>query len=144
MDNASEGVIYVSFGSAIKSSDITPEVKQILVETFGHLNHPVLWKWDEDEVANLPPNVKLSKWVPQQDLLAHPNLKAFVTHGGLLSLYEAIYHSTPLVGIPLVNDQKGNMVRAARHGYARNLEDVNFVSISSFTKLSHPLLLPQF
>ena len=53
----------------------------------------------------------VSKWLPQNDLLAHPNLRVFVTHGGLLSLQEAIYHKTPLVGVPLVNDQKPNLVR---------------------------------
>jgi glucuronosyltransferase len=59
--------------------------------------------------------------LPQQDLLAHPNLKVFVTHGGLLSLQEALYHQTPLVGIPLGNDQKPNMLRAEKKGYGKTL-----------------------
>lgn len=58
------------------------------------------------------------KWLPQNDLLAHPNLKAFVTHGGLLSTQEALFHSVPLVGVPISNDQKPNLLRAQRHGYA--------------------------
>ena len=33
------------------------------------------------------------------------SVQAFVTHGGLLSVMEAIYHETILVGIPLANDQ---------------------------------------
>ena len=37
-------------------------------------------------------------------------------------LQEAIYHKTPLVGLPLVNDQKPNMLRAARDGYAVMLD----------------------
>ena len=53
-----------------------------------------------------------------QDLLAHPNLRVFVTHGGLLSLQEALYHKVPLVGIPLGNDQKPNLLRAEARGYA--------------------------
>ena len=48
------------------------------------LKMPILWKWDEDNIADLPKNVMIQKWVPQQDILAHPNLKLFVTHGGLL------------------------------------------------------------
>ena len=150
---------------------------------------PILWKWDEDNIADLPKNVMIKKWVPQQDILAHPNLKLFVTHGGLLryhdkrsilcfifgqsihkllwmsvslwlhalswltglnshwmatfnmyftdikiqirsksilflalktfwhvikqsfSVQEALYHMKPLLGIPLGNDQKPNLLR---------------------------------
>ena len=34
----------------------------------------------------------------------------------------AVYHGVPLVGIPLGNDQKPNMLRAARAGYAVQLD----------------------
>ena len=34
----------------------------------------------------------------------------------------AVYHGVPLVGIPLGNDQKPNMLRAARAGYAVRLD----------------------
>ena len=30
--------------------------------------------------------IVIRKWIPQQDLLAHPHLAVFVTHGGLLSV----------------------------------------------------------
>ena len=39
-----------------------------------------------------------------------------------LSLQESLYHSTPIVGIPLGNDQKPNMMRAERRGYAVMLD----------------------
>ena len=51
------------------------------------------------------------QWAPQQDVLAHAHTRVFVTHGGLLSLQEAVYHQTPLVGVPLGNDQKLNILR---------------------------------
>ena len=54
------------------------------------LKLPILWKWDEDDIADLPKNVMIKKWVPQQDILAHPNLKLFVTHGGLLRYHDNI------------------------------------------------------
>ena len=61
-------------------------------------------------------------WVPQQDVLAHPNTRLLVSHGGLASLTESIYHLTPLLGIPASNDQKQNMARAVRQGYARSTD----------------------
>ena len=96
------------------------EKLKIFVEAFRKRDMSVIWKWDA-EISNLPGNVKLSSWLPQQDLLGHPNLKVFVTHGGLGSLVESIYHKAVIVGVPFSNDQKPNLLRASRHGYATSL-----------------------
>ena len=37
-----------------------------------------------------------------------------MTHGGLLSVMEAIYHETIVVGIPLANDQVRSILRLQR------------------------------
>lgn len=34
-------------------------------------------------------------------ILGQPNIKAFLTHGGTSSIYEATYHRIPMVDIPL-------------------------------------------
>ena len=44
-----------------------------------------------------PDNIMLSKWLPQQDILAHPKLKLFITHGGQSSTQEALCHKKPVV-----------------------------------------------
>ena len=92
LDDHPEGVVYVSFGSSVKPSQMPEERKEIFLKTFARLDHPVIWKWDEESIPNLPKNVILSKWIPQQDLLAHQNLRVFVSHGGLLSVQEALFH----------------------------------------------------
>lgn len=51
-------------------------------------------------------------------ILAHPNLKLFITHGGLLSTTEAVFHGVPMVGMPVFGDQQANMVHAVINGYA--------------------------
>lgn len=112
----------------MKPSQMKAEQKQVFLDTFRQIKHPVIWKWDEESIPNLPENVILSKWLPQQDLLAHPNLRVFVTHGGLLSVQEALYHRTPLVGIPLGNDQKPNLLRAEKRGFALMLD---WISLNS-------------
>ena len=122
LDSHPEGVVLVSFGSSIKPSQMGEEKMKVFLETFAQLSYTVIWKWDGEVMADLPSNVILQSWVPQQDLLAHPHLKVFVTHGGLLSLQESLYHATPIVGIPLGNDQKPNMMRAERRGYAVMLD----------------------
>ena len=80
-----------------------------------------IWKWNA-EIEDLPKNVIVKSWLPQQDILAHPNLKVFVTHGGIGSVTEAIYHKATLVGIPFANDQKPNLLRAEQQGYAVMLD----------------------
>ena len=37
-------------------------------------------------------------------------------------MQEALFHNTPIVGIPLGTDQKPNLMRAERHGYAIMLD----------------------
>jgi hypothetical protein len=50
-------------------------------------------------------------------LLAHHNIRLFITHGGLLSTQEAIHRGVPLLGIPIFGDQSLNMNRAVTEGY---------------------------
>ena len=57
----------------------------------------------------LPRHVRTINWAPQNDMLAHPAIRAFVTHGGTNSLYEAAYHAVPIVTIPQnLADQREN------------------------------------
>ena len=83
---------------------------------------PIIWKWDSENLTGMPENVLVKKWLPQNDILAHPNLRVFVTHGGLLSTQEALFHGVPLVGFPLANDQQANMMRAEENGFAIRLD----------------------
>ena len=128
MNSHPEGVVYVSFGSALRPSEMSEKRRQAFLDAFKKLRFQVIWKWDGDDIIDLPSNVKLTKWAPQQDLLAHPNLKVMVTHGGLLSLQEALYHKTPLIGIPFGNDQIINILRAKNRGYAIMLDWSNLTS----------------
>lgn len=50
--------------------------------------------------------------------LAHPNVKLFITHGGLLSTIESVYHGVPILGLPVFGDQTMNMINAVAAGYA--------------------------
>lgn len=56
-------------------------------------------------------NVRIVSWAPQNDVLGHPNVKAFVTHAGSNSIYEAAYHAKPVVCIPLMADQLDNAAK---------------------------------
>jgi len=104
------GFIFVSFGSFIQEKTIEKRFIASFVEAFSRIPQRVVWKFKE-KITGLPPNVKQVDWAPQQDLLGHPKIRAFVTQGGRYSLMEAIYHGVPLLGIPLFMDQPYNVKR---------------------------------
>ena len=56
-------------------------------------------------------------WLPQNDLLAHKDIKAFVSHMGHNSLYEAAYHGIPVVAYPLFAEQHSNAKKAEHFGF---------------------------
>jgi len=62
-------------------------------------------------------NIKVVDWLPQNDLLAHKDIKAFVSHVGHNSLYETAYHGVPVVAYPLFAEQDANAKKAERFGF---------------------------
>ncbi|XP_066994908.2 UDP-glycosyltransferase UGT5 [Anabrus simplex] len=144
LDDAPDGVIYFSMGSALRSTEF-PEIKRrALLDTFSKLKQKVLWKWEDDNLPDQPPNLRISKWFPQADILAHPNIKLFITHGGLLSTLETIYHGVPIVGIPVFGDQQMNMVRAETAGFGILVEYSNLTTESLHWAVTEVLQQPRY
>lgn len=113
-----DGFIYVSMGSSVRESSMPEKLRKILLKTFSKLPYRVLWKYESSLIQNdLPHNVKVSRWLPQQDILGHKKLRAFVTHGGLLSMYETVYHGVPAVVMPIFCDHDVNSEKAKADGY---------------------------
>lgn len=48
--------------------------------------------------------------------LGHSKIKAFLSHGGLNSIFETMYHGVPVVGIPLFGDHYDTMTRVQAKG----------------------------
>ncbi|XP_050298922.1 UDP-glycosyltransferase UGT5-like [Anthonomus grandis grandis] len=138
MDNATDGVIYFSMGSNLKSKDLPEATKNGILKIFGKLKQRVIWKFEED-LPNKPANVLIQKWCPQADILAHPNMKLFITHGGLLSATETIYHGIPILAIPVFADQPSNAARAEAGGYGLKLHYREF-TIEKFESHLNELL----
>lgn len=82
LDKSKNGVIFFSLGSFVQGKDMPAETTKIFLETFRKLKQNILWKFEDDSLPNIPPNVKISKWLPQADILAHPNVVLFISHGG--------------------------------------------------------------
>ncbi len=61
-------------------------------------------------------NLLVVRWAPQLAMLQRAAV--MVTHGGLNSIMECIYFGVPMVIVPGLRDQPGNMARAVHHGIA--------------------------
>lgn len=114
-------MIYFSLGSNIKSKFLDVSKRKIINEVFSELPYDILWKFEDEELEGKPPNVKISKWLPQQDVLGHPNIRLFITQGGLQSLEEGISNGIPLLAIPFIADQYGNAARIEKLGIGLQL-----------------------
>ncbi|CAH1119523.1 unnamed protein product [Phaedon cochleariae] len=125
VDAAKDGVIYLSLGSNIKSALLTDDLRKAMLSTLKELPYKILWKFEDDGLQNLPKNVKLVKWVPQQDLLAHPNVKLFITQCGLQSMEEAIFNHVPMVGMPFMGDQHSNAIILRSKGLGLTVDRMN-------------------
>jgi len=135
MDEASDGVLYVSFGSVLQGSQVPKDKKEALMKALGKLKEKVLMKWESDSMEGKPDNMMVKSFLPQQDLLGHPNLKAFVTHAGYLSFEESLCHKVPMVATPICYDQFDNAKEIERLGIGMT---VNFTEITE-ENISHAL-----
>ncbi|KAK2706103.1 UDP-glucosyltransferase 2-like isoform X3 [Artemia franciscana] len=139
-----DGFIVFGLGSIIKASDMPVEIQKMFLNAFSRLKQRVIWKWETDNFDVIPDNVKLVKWLPQQDLLGHPNIKAFLSHGGLLSIQEAVYHGVPLIGLPLGSDQDVNVAKCVKDGYALSLEWGDISEEKIFDAIQSVVYNPRF
>nr|CAI5843306.1 unnamed protein product [Callosobruchus analis] len=116
LDDANMGAVYFSLGSNVKSCHLSPHIRQTIIKVLSEIPYMVFWKWEDDNVPESTKNIVYRKWFPQRDLLAHPNIKLFITQGGLQSIEEAILAEVPMVGMPFIGDQAMNVKRIAMLG----------------------------
>ncbi|XP_076672154.1 UDP-glucosyltransferase 2 [Andrena cerasifolii] len=115
------GVVYFSLGSQVDPSTMRNETLATFYKAFEQLPQQILWKCPEQRMPKLPKNVRSIEWAPQLSILCHPNVRLFITHGGLLGTQEAVYCGVPILGMPLFGDQHLNMAYFVKKGLALQL-----------------------
>jgi glucuronosyltransferase len=118
MNKSKNGVVYVSFGSVMRASMMPESRRKLLLSVFARFpDYDFIWKWETETMDDKPSNVMLSKWLPQQDILAHPKLKVFITHAGQSSFQETLCHQKPVVAISIGGDQHCNARESENMGF---------------------------
>ena len=118
--DAHDSVVYIGLGTLTR---LTAGQVRSLVDVARALSgeHHVLWKLPADQQrllpSDLPANLRVMTWVPSQlDVLAHPNVRAFVSHGGSNGLHEGLYFGKPQLIRPLWADCHDHAVRGVDAG----------------------------
>ncbi|KAF7640207.1 UDPGT domain-containing protein [Meloidogyne graminicola] len=131
LDKATKGAILFSFGSIADTTKLNENIKNAILGAFSRFpNIQFIWKLDNDSIKNMSkllnsiPNIHTFDWVKQPAILAHPNLKAFITHCGQNSLIESVRANVPIIGLPLFGDQFYNADVAQSRGIGIQI-DVN-------------------
>ncbi|KAG5890627.1 hypothetical protein JTB14_020332 [Gonioctena quinquepunctata] len=144
LDGAESGAILFSLGTNLKSNDLPQDTTQAILRVFSKLQERVIWKYEGENIPDKPKNLMTSKWLPQNDILAHPNTIAFISHGGLMGTTEAIYHGVPIIGIPIFGDQFMNVAKSVRKGIAVHLPFSNISEDSLYEAIRSVIDNPQF
>ncbi|SDI17909.1 polyene glycosyltransferase [Sinosporangium album] len=126
--DAQSSVVYMGFGTITR---LTRPHVGALVEVARRLDgkHQFLWKLPKEQQHRLPSrhampaNLRIESWLPSQlDVLAHPHVKAFFTHGGGNGFHEGVYFGKPLIVRPLWVDCFDQAVRGQDFGISLTLD----------------------
>jgi MGT family glycosyltransferase len=96
-------LIYISMGTIFND---LPKFYHACFEAFGDTGYRVLMTTGKTDLALLgepPQNFELHEFVPQLEVL--PRASLFLTHGGMNSTSEALWHEVPLLVFPQHGDQ---------------------------------------
>jgi hypothetical protein len=116
-----DGVVIVSFGSYL--DDVPASVTRQFCEALRQLRRGlrVVWKLRDASLC-VDDRIRTLPWIPQNDLLADSRVRLFVTHGGLNSIVESVYHAKPVVVVPISLDQPANAAMAEHKGFGIRVE----------------------
>ena len=118
VDGAKEGLILITCGSTKVGAETLKHLLPVVTKTAPRLRQRVLLQLSiAENPGEFPPNVRFERWIPQNDVLGHPNTVALVSHGGANGQMEATYHGVPQVCIGLSEEQKYNCRRMEEHHY---------------------------
>ncbi|KAF8361713.1 hypothetical protein PRIPAC_88636, partial [Pristionchus pacificus] len=107
-------VVLISFGTLAKAFLLPASQKEgILKVVSAFPSITFIWKYEKKDdfahgLAAKVDNLVLTEWMPQTDLLDHPNLAVFITHGGMGSVQELTQRGKPAILIPIFGDQPRN------------------------------------
>lgn len=121
-----KGVVYISCGTLATLESWQVEA---LIEGVSSAGARILLALRESQHSILPPlpnTLHLETFAPQQAVLEHPAVRAFVSHCGMNSVSESLYHGKPILCLPIFGDQHYNAARMTDLGAGLKLDKQQF------------------
>lgn len=114
-------VLLVSLGTAFNNQpDFFASCADAFADSAFHVLMAVGSHIDPAELGPLTTNIEIHRRVPQLAVLRHA--AAFITHAGMGSVTEALYHQVPTVAVPQVREQAVNASRIEQLGLGARLD----------------------
>ncbi len=114
-------VIYISLGTVLNDS---ADFYRKCFEAFRDCPYQIILsvgnKINPGDLAPIPNNFILRNYVPQLEVLKTADI--MISHGGLNSVSEALFHIVPVIAIPLANDQPAVAKRITELGAGLELK----------------------
>jgi UDP:flavonoid glycosyltransferase YjiC (YdhE family) len=128
--NEGKPVVYVNLGTL---SSPPAEQLQRMADGLRSDEFRVLWVMRPAVQARLPEllpeNIRIESWVPSPiSILRHSQVKVFVTHCGVNSVYESVDAGTPMIGIPMFAAQRDMGLRVQDAGAGILLDKSRFTA----------------
>nr|QVG59869.1 UDP-glucuronosyltransferase [Nilaparvata lugens] len=146
IDEAEQGIVYFSLGSNMQGTSVPQEKREIFFKTIRRFPKiRFFWKYEaESPLSNVPSNLLIRKWFPQQSILVHPKCRMFISQGGLQSTEEAIYYAVPLLVIPLFADQPHQAAKIEKEGAGLSLLLSRLTEDNFYDAINSMLTEPKF
>jgi len=130
---ANKRIIYASLGSNAVAYEDKHRIRfyKTVVDTILKLEMPDLHLilsigkgFDAARLGDRPANITVVNWAPQFTILQKTSLA--IIHGGLGSIKECIYHSVPMIIVPMGFEQFRNADLISTHklGVSRKIEEI--------------------
>lgn len=110
-------LLYASLGSLLRDEVFY----RACIDSFGDGAWQVALS-AKDITGEVPDTIDVQPWFPQPAVLRHAT--AFITHGGMNSTLEGLYHGVPLVVVPQTPEQATNADRIAELGLGARVDDL--------------------
>uniref|UniRef100_A0A8R1UGZ8 glucuronosyltransferase n=1 Tax=Pristionchus pacificus TaxID=54126 RepID=A0A8R1UGZ8_PRIPA len=138
--------VLISFGTVAESQIMPIAMKKSIAKTAARFpDTTFIWKYEvEDEftreIASKVPNLVLTKWMPQVDLLNDAKVHLFVTHAGMGSTLEVAYRGVPGVFVPIFGDQLRNAGMMEHNGLGKVFPKSELVDDEKFSAVVREVL----